>query len=996
MAHGMVKKMLCLCVLLSVMACTPALAERKLNVVFFLVDDLGQRDVGCYGSSFYETPAIDALAREGMLFHNAYSTCHVCSPSRASILTGKYPARLNLTDWLGGRPEREYEQLHSAERIRALPDEEITLAETLRQHGYATANYGKAHLSRDPKTYGFDEAITGWVRSYYHPFSPTYSKTLPAKEGDYYTDRLTDAAIDFIERNKDKPFFVHMEHFAVHDPIQGRKDLVAKYERKLALMPKFEGAEYVLETNPDGPPLSADQLKALENNDQSKPHQDARVWWVKQRQDNVQFAGMVGAMDESLKRIRAKLKELGLEDNTIVIFTSDNGGMAASNQYRGIGHSRETLDSRFSTSNLPLRGAKGWNYEGGIRVPLIVHWPGRIEASSTSDAIVTGTDYYPTLLEMLGLPAVPGQHVDGRSFVPALRGGSYDRGPVYWHFPHYSNHGYQSPNGAIRMGRYKLLEYFENGTVQLFDLENDIGERHDLSRQDPVTTRRLQRQLHALRKSVDAKMPPVKTEESRHKAHERQQRRKVSRNLPADIERFAPGWKVRDWGGPAMKPGLREKWNGRNNVLLTHPLSRDKACVLSRTINVPANGNTSLVLAVNNHPHGNWKLVVRVNDKDVLTTDIDSSKWQEFRIDLTRHAGKAARIELQNQATGWSFEAAYWSRIAIESEGSGPNALRTSKVAPVIRVTDGLNKDGALVRNYKRGLRYAIDYFGNYGPYYVYLLGSDSESSVRRIYHQRAASRVNPKSSRSAEQQIEEFLKRPDVVAEMKAVLSGRAEGGLTWTQDPPVLYEDVTTSAKGREKDPIENTWGALHEYHHVFQMAHCDTRQPRDSDKHINSWIAEGMATYSSARFMENLGLIDFKRYMLDLRKSGGNIGSPGINDFMAQTPDWKLDNETYWDTGESAQVYYMLGAWATAYLIHEQAIDEVVVLKEWYFDIPRIGKSAAFEKHMGLSLPEFYRKFNAFIRQPDEKVLQTIPTAREGQVKGAGQIKSRAGCE
>ena len=297
----------------------------------------------------------------------------------------------------------------------------------------------------------------------------------------------------------------------------------------------------------------------------------------------------------------------------------------------------------------------------------------------------------------------------------------------------------------------------------------------------------------------------------------------------------------------------------------------------------------------------------------------------------------------------------------------------TSKVAPVLLVADGLNADGSLVKNYQRGLRYAIDYFGNYGPYYIYLLGPDSERSVREIYRQRAMSRVDPKSTASAKQQIEAFLRRPNVVAEIKAVLLGKAESGLTWTQDPPVLYEDVTTNAKEREKNPIENTWGALHEYHHVFQMAHCDTKQKRTSDKHINSWMAEGMATYSSAKFIENMGLVDFKGYMLDLRESGANIGRPGINEFLAKTQTWQLDNENYWDKGGSAQVYYMLGSWATAYLIHVQGVDEVAVLKDWYHDIPRIGKSAAFKKHMGLSLADFYEKFDAFIRQSDDEVMQ-----------------------
>ena len=493
------------------LCCIPLQAAERPNLIFFLVDDLGQRDVACYGSQFYETPAIDQLAREGMLFTNAYSTCHVCSPSRASILTGKYPARTNLTEWLGGRPEREYEPLHHGEKLTALPDEEQTLAETLNAHGYATANYGKAHLNRDPKTYGFDEAITGWVRSYYHPFSPAYLESLPAKEGDYFTDKLTDAAIDFIERNKDRPFFVHMEHFSVHDPIQGRKDLVEKYQKKLERMPESGGPDFILEPNPDGLPLTGDELDRLADNDNSDVHQKRRVWWVKQKQDNVEFAGMVEATDQSLARIRGKLEELGLSDNTIIIFTSDNGGMAASNQYRGINHSREVLDTRYSSSNLPLRGAKGWNYEGGIRVPLIVHWPGRIRENSKSNSVVTGTDYYPTLLEMLGLPLLPKQHIDGRSFVPALKEQAYERGPIYWHFPHYSNHGFQSPSGAVRSGRYKLLEYYENDTIQLFDLDEDIGEKNDLSKELPAVAGRLRSMLHQWRRDVDAKMPFPKT-----------------------------------------------------------------------------------------------------------------------------------------------------------------------------------------------------------------------------------------------------------------------------------------------------------------------------------------------------------------------------------------------------------------------------------------------------------------------------------------------------
>jgi len=644
--------------------------QTQPNIVFFLVDDLGWSDVGCYGSSFHETPAIDQMAKEGILFDNAYSTCHVCSPSRASILTGKYPARTNLTEWLGGRPERDYELLHHGEKLTALPSDEVTLAETLKRHGYATANYGKAHLRVDPRAYGFDEEITGWVRSYHYPFGGAYNEKLPAKKGDYYTDKLTDAALDFIERNKDRPFFVHLEHFAVHDPIQGRPDLVAKYRKKLAAMPEQEGPDFILEPNPDGPPLTKAELAVLAENNERQAQQNARVWWVKQKQDNVEFAGMLEATDESLANIRSKLKELGLEENTIIVFTSDNGGMSASNGYRANG-SREDLDSRFASSNLPLRGAKGWNYEGGVRVPLIVYWPGRIKPNTTSHGLVTGTDYYPTLLEMIGLPALPNQHVDGVSFLPALKGKVHDRGAIYWHFPHYSNHGYQSPGGAIRLGKYKLLEYYENGSVQLFDLEKDIGEQNDLSEAKPDVRAKLLKLLHDWRHEVDAKMPYPKTATSKPAKGSRVINPKPSNNfksgsdLSADVSTFAPGWKVRDWGGLAMKPGLRTQWDGRKKVLLTHPLSKTVPCVLSRKIEVPLGKKTILELEVTNHPKGNWRLEVLVNGKETLSEDITETKWRKFQIDLSKHAGKTVGVELLNQATGWSHEAAYWSRIKL-------------------------------------------------------------------------------------------------------------------------------------------------------------------------------------------------------------------------------------------------------------------------------------------------------------------------------------------
>jgi hypothetical protein len=305
------------------------------------------------------------------------------------------------------------------------------------------------------------------------------------------------------------------------------------------------------------------------------------------------------------------------------------------------------------------------------------------------------------------------------------------------------------------------------------------------------------------------------------------------------------------------------------------------------------------------------------------------------------------------------------------------NLQKETNIKPVLLVADGLNNDGSLVKNYERGLNYAIDYFGNYGPYYVYLLGPSNKQNILDIYINRAKTRMNPNSPTPREEQIEKFLKSPNVTREIDAVLEGKAEGGLTWSEPPIRVYEDVTTNATERENNPVENTWGALHEYHHVFQIAHCDSYKERTSDRNLNSWITEGAATYSSAKFMENLNLVDFKNYMLGLRKTGGNISNLGINDFLLSEKEWRLDNETYWNKGHAAQVYYMLGAWATAYLIHSEGIPEVTVLKSWYFDVPNIGKSAAFEKHMGLPLDKFYRKFDSFIRQSDEDVMKIFKT-------------------
>lgn len=489
------------------------------NIVFFLVDDLGWSDVGCYGSTFHETPHIDQLAKDGLRFTDAYATCHVCSPSRASILTGKYPARLQLTDWIKGRRDFPFQSLQQPENQLALPLEESTLAEILQAHGYATGHFGKWHLGENPAgplQQGFDLMVPqnwfkGWPPSGYH--APFQLDGISDEPGDYLTDRLTDEALQFIEENREEPFFLYLSHFAVHDPIEGRPDLVKKYEAKRDQMETREGPEFILEGNPDdADPLTREELDQL----LTKPSHSGfkvlpnRTVKIKQHQDNPEFAAMVEATDESLGRIVAKLEELDLSDDTLVIFTSDNGGMSGAN----FGNpdrvvAKDKLDRAFATSNLPLRGAKGWLYEGGIRVPAVIKWPRRISAGTTSEEPITGTDYFPTILEAAGIE--PENEIDGVSLVPLLEGKDIPRAPLFWHFPHYSNHGMQSPGGAVRIGDYKLIEYFENNTVQLFDLKRDPGETKDLSSAQPEKTRELLTSLQQWRNDLSAAMPTRKS-----------------------------------------------------------------------------------------------------------------------------------------------------------------------------------------------------------------------------------------------------------------------------------------------------------------------------------------------------------------------------------------------------------------------------------------------------------------------------------------------------
>ncbi len=499
-------------------------STNRLNVIFFLVDDLGWTDMGFEGSSVYHTPNIDRFATNAVRFTQAYSTCPVCSPSRASILTGEYPARLHLTDWLPGRKNFAFQKLKNAETIQHLPYDQPTLPEVLKENGYRTAIFGKWHLGEDAdstRRQGFDLHVPDWNKGWPNDtyFSPYGMKGLEGgPNGEYLTDRLTTEALKWIEQNREHPFFLYLAHFAVHDPIQGRGDLVVKYEKELNHKPRPAAAPYILEENPDDAnPMSRETLNGLL---QDKAYQGFsllpnRTVKIKQNQDNPQFAAMVESMDESLGRVLETLKALKLDDKTIVIYFSDNGGMSAANfgnPNKGI--SKYNLDKAFSTSNLPLRGGKGWLYEGGIREPLLIYWPKEALNGTVCDVPVIGTDFYATILDMLGLHSTKAgdDGVDGMSLAPLLKGDKEAAAkaaarPLFWHWPHYSNHGAQSPGGAIRVGDYKLIEYYENNTVQLFNLKTDPSEQHDLSGSEPAKARELADALHAWRRNVKADMP---------------------------------------------------------------------------------------------------------------------------------------------------------------------------------------------------------------------------------------------------------------------------------------------------------------------------------------------------------------------------------------------------------------------------------------------------------------------------------------------------------
>lgn len=456
--------------LLIFIMCNPVEAQEKpKNVVFILADDLGWSDLGCYGNTFNETPFIDSLAASGVRFTNAYAAAPICSPTRASILTGNYPATVNITDFIPGHQNYsgipDDQILIGPDFYHELPQNETTVAELFKANGYSTASIGKWHLGgkqSTPKHHGFDVAIggnhKGFPPDYFFPYVRKSSGleledlNKNGKDGEYLTDRLTDEALRFIDQNKEKAFMLYLSHYAVHTPMQAKVAIVKKYEEKATRMPDtvFKNAVY---------------------------------------------AAMLQSLDESVGAVIKKLKELKLYENTIIIFASDNGGL--------IGRSTQPSP----TTNAPLKSGKAYLFEGGIRVPLIIRWPGITKEGSVSEQVTSSVDFFPTLSDMTGIVYEPSK-IDGTSLTGHLKSGLTKERPIFWHYPHYHKQG-SKPSAAIRKGKWKYIEDYETNSASLYDLVEDIGENRDVTEDNPEIVEQMRTLLSGWRGNVNAKMPRI-------------------------------------------------------------------------------------------------------------------------------------------------------------------------------------------------------------------------------------------------------------------------------------------------------------------------------------------------------------------------------------------------------------------------------------------------------------------------------------------------------
>lgn len=451
-------------------------SPTRTNFVFLLVDDLGWADVGCFGSTFYETPNIDGLAASGMKFTNGYAACPVCSPTRASIMTGRHPVRVDITDWIPGmslarNADPKFQLVEDRDNLALA---ELTVAEALKEHGYQTFFAGKWHLGGAghwPTDQGFDINIGGCEKGsppggYYAPWK---NPNLKAKQpNEYLTERLTAESLRFLEtRPLDQPFLLFLSYYNVHSPI-------TPYEKRYDHFHEKAVASFQDET----------------------PFLTEHQGMSRTRQDNAKYASMVAAVDDSVGQILAALDKTRLAENTVVIFFSDNGGLCTLRNKNG------------PTSNLPLRSGKGWLYEGGVREPMIIRAPGVAEPGSVCETPVISMDFFPTMLELAGLPARPNRHSDGVSLVPLLNGDAIAPRSLYWHYPHYHGSTW-TPGASIRNGDWKLIEFYHWDQVELYNLQDDLGENHDLSKQNPAKASELRLKLQAWQRRLGAKMPQL-------------------------------------------------------------------------------------------------------------------------------------------------------------------------------------------------------------------------------------------------------------------------------------------------------------------------------------------------------------------------------------------------------------------------------------------------------------------------------------------------------
>lgn len=456
------------------------------NVMFFLVDDLGYMDIGANNANtFYETPNIDRLANSGMRFTHGYAANPVCSPTRYSILTGKYPSRIDATNFFSGKRSGRFRPAPLFDRM---PLEEITLAEALKSADYSTFFAGKWHLGPTeeywPTQQGFDVNKGGhnkggpWGGGKY--FSPYDNPRLQdGPDGEHLPQRLARETSQFIEQMQDKRFFAYLSFYSVHTPLMAPPDLVDKYQAKAERLGLVNQQEF-----------GKEEMVWGKGQDQ---HRRVRIL-----QNHAVYAAMVESMDRAVGRVLDKLDELGLTQETVVVLTSDNGGLSTSEGW--------------PTSNLPLRGGKGWVYEGGIREAFLIRAPGVTQAGSQSDVPVCSIDFYPTILDLCGVPPRANHRIDGISLLPLLGGkGSLDRKSLFWHYPHYSNQG-GFPGGAIREDHWKLIERYEDGRVHLYDLHDDPGETTDVASEHTARVTAMRARLHDWYKEVDAKFLQPKDE----------------------------------------------------------------------------------------------------------------------------------------------------------------------------------------------------------------------------------------------------------------------------------------------------------------------------------------------------------------------------------------------------------------------------------------------------------------------------------------------------